>query len=92
MVEYAGRQVMSGSEVNDITRERIKTITGGIDDEMKRHRNALWALSVLSFPQGRTTIDMEKANDIAGDSEKFNDMIESIVKEGKAVKAANGWV
>ncbi len=90
MVSYLGVNVSSAEEVDTVTDSRIKAITGGINEEMKVHRQSLWALSVLGFPGEHGPDVIERASILAKEAGDLHEKIEMVVKEGKIFKKENG--
>lgn len=92
MFMYAGSVVSTAKDVDEVTDTRIKGYTRGVNNEMKMHRKALWALSVLAFPQEHRASKIAEAQKVAERAAKFHEMVEFIVGEGKAFKQANGLI
>lgn len=83
---------VSAREVDKATAKRISNVTGGHDEEMKLHRKAIKALSVLSFSNDKTQLEITEAQKDAAVVEAIDKQIEAIIAEGKRFKVNNGWM
>lgn len=92
MIEYKGYQVDTAYSVDVVTGNLIEAVTGGGREEMKMHRQAIKALSVLAFADQHTPDQNRDAQVIAQNLEVVDKQIERIIEEGKQFKAAHGLV
>ena len=86
MVNYLGHEVLNELDIDRITTDRVKSIFGSIDDELKWHRKAMFAIIVLGNQKNFSKEDIEKATSVMRDLEKIYLKVELFVEEGKLAK------
>lgn len=86
MVNYLGLEVGTDEEIDEITTDRVKSIFGNINDELKWHRKAMFAIIVLGNQKNFNKEDIEKATSVMKDLEKIYLRIEIFVEEGRLAK------
>lgn len=86
MVNYLGNEVGNDVDIDKITTDRIKSIFYDINDELKWHRKAMFAIIVLGNQKNFGKEDIEKANSVMKDLEKIYLKIELFVEEGRLAK------
>lgn len=86
MINYLGNEVSNDKDIDRITTDRVKTIFGTVDDELKWHRKAMFAIIVLGNQKNFGKEDIEKATSVMKDLEKIYLKIELFIEEGRLAK------
>jgi len=86
--EYA--EATTEEEIDEVTRVRIGTYFGSIDEEFKLHRQAILAMATLMWGKQSDQMTVAQARERVNELLKANLAIEKIVAEGKLVKRKRG--
>lgn len=86
MAIYRGREVFFPADVDKVSAEDIRNLTGGIDNELANHRKGMMALYILMTPKESGEQKVKMANDIGYKLVMLNEAIERIVAEGRLAK------
>lgn len=86
MVNYLGSEVHNDVDIDKITTDRITSIFGNVNDELKWHRKAMFSIIVLGNQKNFGKEDIEKATSVMKDLEKIYLKIELFVEEGSIAK------
>lgn len=78
--------VTSKDQVNNIIKERILKLTGGIENELRNLRRSLVNMWIISNPKLYSKAQFDQANKDGEKMFELNDKIEAILKEGRDVK------
>lgn len=78
--------VTSKDQVNNIIKERILNLTGGIENELRNLRKSLVNMWIISNPKLYSKVQVDQANKDGEKMFELNDKIEAILKEGRDVK------
>lgn len=85
---FGGVSVDCAEDVDSVTRAKIRNIVGGVEEELKWHRKALFAIAVIASPNTSQS-EKNKVFEIIEQLESLNSKIEEAVSEGRRFKDEN---